>query len=95
MTRATSYTATTASVAASATAVTLAAKDTARLGLTIFNDSTSASLCVRLGDDNASLTDFTARISPGGYYEVPNHYNGKVTGIWTAASGAARVTRLT
>lgn len=90
----TSSTATRSNVAASLTAVDLAAANANRKGLTILNDST-ATLYVALGS-GATATDCTA-ILPGSmsYYEVPAGYTGQVTGIWSAASGAARVTELT
>lgn len=90
----TSSTATRSTVAASVTAVDLAAANANRKGLTILNDST-ATLYVALGA-GATATDCTA-ILPGSmsYYEVPAGYTGQVTGIWSAASGAARVTELT
>lgn len=83
-------TATTASVAASATAVTLFASNTAALGRSIYNDSTSV-LFVKCGSA-ASNTSFKVRIASQGYFEFPTEpfYNGIVTGIWTTATGSAR-----
>jgi len=89
---------TTATVAGSATVVTLIASNASRCGATIYNDST-ALLYVKLGSA-ASLTDFTALLSGngsgiGGYYEVPFAYTGIITGIWASATGNARVGELT
>lgn len=87
-------TATLANVAASASNVTLRASNTARMGLTIFNDST-ASVYVKFGA-TASATSFTVFLGPGAYYELPNPvYTGIVDGIWTSATGSARVTEMT
>jgi len=88
-------TATVSSVNASATAVTLfaagAGNDAA--ARMIFNDST-ADVYVKFGA-TASATDFTVKISAGGYYEAPVPvYDGLITGIWTSATGAARLTQV-
>lgn len=84
------------SVAASVTSVSLLAASDARAGATIFNDTTDSSnfLYVKLGA-TASTTSFTIKMNPGGYYEVPYGYNGAIDGIWTVASGNARITELT
>lgn len=84
---------TSASVAGSTTNVTLLALNASRLGATIFNDST-ADLYVKLGS-TATLTDFTCRLSPNAYYEVPYGYTGRIDGIWSSATGSARVTEVT
>jgi hypothetical protein len=89
-----SATGTTTTVAASASNVTLLASNANRLGATIFNDSVAANLFVKLGA-TASATSFAARITPNGYYEVPYNYTGIIDGIWSAASGNARITELT
>lgn len=86
-----SGTATLANVASSATNVTLLAANTARLGATIFNDSTQV-LYVKFGA-TASATSYTVQIAAGGYYEVPQPvFTGKLDGIWASANGNARVT---
>ena len=43
----------------------------------------------------ASTSAFTARVSAGGYYEVPFTYTGAISGIWDAANGSALVRELT
>lgn len=84
---------TTSTVASSATVVTLlTAKN--RFGATIYNDATGAALYVNLGLA-ASLTVFTVKIWPSGYYEVPFGYSGVITGIWSTAEGNARITEIT
>ena len=87
-------TATTSSVADSATNVTVLAANTARLGATVSNDSTTI-LYLKLGT-TATTTDYTVKLNTDGYYEVPFGYTGIIDGIWSAnASGSARVTEIT
>lgn len=89
-------TATLANVGDSASSVTLRALNAARLGLTIYNDST-AILYVKLGA-TASATSFTTKVYPETLYELPSNpiYTGVVDGIWASdAGGNARVTELT
>lgn len=88
-----SGTGTASNVASSATVVTLLASNANRLGATVFNDS-NQNLFLKLGSA-ASLTSFTVRLTPNGYYEVPYSYTGIITGIWSSANGNARVTELT
>lgn len=80
-------------VASSASNVTLAALNTARRALTIFNDSTSV-LYLKMGV-TASTVSFTVKIGPDEYYEIPGDYTGIVDGIWASANGAAQVTEVT
>ena len=85
------------SVAGSASSVTLLASNSARLGATIYNDS-SALLYVKLGA-TASTSSFTAILSGnsggyGGYFEVPFGYTGVIDGIWASATGNARITEV-
>lgn len=83
------------SVPASATSVTIKDANAARTALLIYNDADRA-LYLKFGAV-ASVTDFTVKLLPGGYYEVPGPvYSGVVDGIWDAApTGAARMTELT
>jgi hypothetical protein len=77
-----------------ASSTTLLSSNAARVGATIFNDSTQT-LYVKFGT-TASSTSFTVKIAAGGYYEVPYSYTGRIDGIWAAdASGAARMTEIT
>lgn len=82
------------SVNASATQVTLLGANANRKGATIYNDSISNPLRVSLGP-TASATTFTVIVASEGYFEVPFGYAGVITGVWAAATGAARVTELT
>lgn len=86
-------TATVTSVAGSASSVTLLASNTSRQGATIFNDST-ATLYVKLGA-TASTTSFTVKMATDDYFEVPFSYTGVIDGIWSSATGNARITELT
>lgn len=84
---------TTSSVAGNASNVTLLAANGARKGATIYNDST-AILYVKLGV-TASSSDFTVKLQPDQYLEVPFGYIGQIDGIWASATGNARITSLT
>lgn len=86
-------TGTNSSVTASVTAVTLLASNGPRRGATVYNDSTSP-LKLSLGSV-VTASSFTLIVAGGGYYEVPFGYRGDITGLWSAAIGAARVTELT
>lgn len=83
------------SVNDSATSISLLATNANRKGATFHNDSTEI-LYLKLGT-TASLTSFSARLLPNGYYEIPScGYTGAIDGIWAAnASGAVRITELT
>jgi hypothetical protein len=89
-------TGTNTSVADNAASVTILASNTARLGATVYNDS-SATLYLILGSTAASTTNYTCKIVSSGYYEVPFGYTGQLTGIWASdpGDGAARVTEIT
>lgn len=86
-------TATLSNVSSSASNVTLLAANTARLGATIWNDST-AILYVKFGA-TASATSCTVKMVADSYYEVPFGYYGIIDGIWASANGAARITEIT
>jgi hypothetical protein len=87
-------TGTTATVTASTTAKTIQAANPGRRGLTIYNDSSSL-LYVLLGAGTASTTVFSNRVAANSYYEVPFGFTGIVSGVWTTATGNARVTEVT
>lgn len=89
-----SSTGTQASVASSATSVTILASNANRLGAAVYNDST-AILYLLLGSGTASNAAYTVQMQAGNYYEVPAFYTGAITGIWASANGNARVTELT
>jgi hypothetical protein len=88
-----SSTGTVTSVAGSASNVTLLAANANRLGASIYNDST-ADLYVKCGA-TASTTSFTIKLSQDDYWEVPNNYTGIIDGIWSSATGSARITEYT
>ncbi len=82
------------SVGSSVANVTILAANSDRLGATIYNDSNSR-LFLKLGAV-ATVTDFTVRLGPQDYYEVPARYTGIIDGIWDPiVSGSGRVTELT
>lgn len=84
----------TTSVAGSIVNVNLLIANAARLGATIYADIVGApDIYVKLGA-TASSTSFTVKLSGGDYYEVPFGYTGIIDGIWTVASGNARITEL-
>lgn len=87
-------TATQSSVTAAAADTVILVANTNRKGATIENDSTAA-LNLLLGSGTSSATVRTLQIAAGGYYEVPFGYTGAIKGIWTSATGAARVTEFT
>lgn len=84
--------ATTATVASSATSVTVFAEATGETnGRTVYNDSTAV-LYLKFGT-TASATSYTVQVPAGGYFEFPVPvYGGEVDGIWSSATGNARVT---
>jgi hypothetical protein len=86
-------TGTLSNVSGSDSSVTVLAANTARLGATIWNDST-AILYIKLGA-TASATSCTVKLLADAYYEVPYGYHGIIDGIWSSATGAARVTEVT
>lgn len=91
-------TGTVATVASSASSVTLLAANALRKGATITNDS-SALLYVKLAASAASTSAYTAVMAGAGsapfaYYEVPFGYTGEIRGIWASGTGNARVTEL-
>lgn len=89
-------TGTTTQVADTATSTTILASNTSRKGATIYNDS-SALLYLRLASGTASSTDYSVRVYPNGYYEVPSSYVGTIVGIWASDpnDGGAKVTEFT
>lgn len=65
-----------------------------RKGGTIYNDS-AAILYLLLGVGTATSSNFTVQVPPNGYYELPFSYAGPVRGVWSSATGSARVTEYT
>jgi|OM-RGC.v1.028699506 hypothetical protein len=81
------------SVNSSTNAVTLLLANPARLGATVYNESTAV-LYLKLGA-GAAVGSYTTQVQAGAYYEVPGNYCGVITGVWASANGVARVTELT
>jgi hypothetical protein len=89
-----SSTATLSQVNASITSVSLLAANSVRKGATIVNNGT-ANLYIAFAA-SASTTAFTAKLSAGASYTLPNPvYQGAISGIWDAANGTAQITELT
>jgi hypothetical protein len=80
---------------ASISSVRLLAANVGRRGAVIVNDSQSATLYLKYGP-TASLTSFTYYLGPGQTWEMPAAitYTGIIDGVWSIASGTARVTEL-
>jgi hypothetical protein len=87
-------TGTLSTVASSATSVTVLAANTARMGATVYNDSTQI-LYLGYSATAASTSAYSVQVPPSGYVEIPAKYNGQLTGIWASANGNARVTEIT
>lgn len=81
------------SVAASVSNVTLLPSNSTRLGATIYNDSMNL-MYVKLGA-TASLSDFTIKLFPLSYYEIPYGYTGEIDALWSNSTGFARIGELT
>src|SRR5574337_443800 len=76
----------TSSVAASTSNTILLPSNSTRIGATIYNDSSSSLLYVKLGTA-ATSTAFTVKLFPLAYYEVPYGYTGEIDAIWSTNSG--------
>lgn len=95
VTEQTSSTSALTNVPANVASVTILAANAARLGATVYNDTTLGNLFLKLNSAAASAMSFTVRMVPQSYYEVPFDYVGAITGIWDVADGDARVTEFT
>lgn len=78
------------------TVQTLLPADDSRIGASISNDSTAV-LTLRLGDADASQTDYTVKLAAitngvPGYFELPYDFKGRVSGLWASANGGAVIT---
>jgi len=87
-------TSTLSQVSASQTNQILLPANSIRIGATIYNDSPSSLLYIKLGTI-ASTNNFTIRLFPLSYYEIPYGYTGEVDGIWSTSVGVARIDELT
>lgn len=83
-------TSTTSSVASNVISVTLKAANTSRVKLVVFHDDVASTLFIKEGA-TASSTDFTYKLLPGDTLIIDD-YTGLVAGIWSAATGNARIT---
>jgi hypothetical protein len=82
------------SVAGATSSTSILAANAARLGATVYNDST-AILYLLLGSGTASTSVYTVQMGAGSYYEVPFGYTGAIQGIWASATGNARIAEFT
>ncbi|MEH2414483.1 hypothetical protein [Nostoc sp.] len=89
----TSGTSTPTTVASTVSSTTILAANSNRKGATFWNDST-ATLYLEIGA-SASTSAFTAKLFPQGYYELPFHCIGVISGIWSAVNGNCLVRELT
>lgn len=80
-------------VSGSASTGTLLAANTSRKKAVIVNDS-SATLYVLYGAGTASATNYTVRLYPNDTL-IEENFNGILVGIWSSATGTARVTEMT
>ncbi len=82
------------SVSGSITSVSLLAANVNRKTFFVYNES-AATLYLAWGA-TASLTAYTSQVPPNNLYEMPNAstWQGAVSGIWTSATGAARITEV-
>ena len=85
------------SVAASATSVTLAADNPARIGLIVYHHASAVSTLFIALAGTATTSAFTVVVANGATWEMPTPaYTGAVSGIWTdSLGGNARVTEIT
>ena len=83
---------TTSSVSASASSVQIAASDTTRIFVHVYNYS-SANLYLTLGSGPAVVGQ-GIWLAPGGQYHE-DKYSGAIYGIWDSATGNASVTKVT
>ena len=80
-------------VPASASSTSILASNSSRLGATVVNDST-ATLYLKYGT-TASTTSYSYQVPPGATWEMAfPPYTGAIDGIWSSATGNARVTEL-
>ena len=85
--------ATMSNVAASASSVALFTEQHGASNRSVQNDS-AATLYLKFGA-TASTTSYTVLVPPGAYYEFPRPaYDGTVHGIWSSATGSARLTEV-
>lgn len=83
-------------VAAVTSSVQLLAVNMDRVHGSVFNNST-ATLYLLWGTGTASSSNFTVKIPPSGFYELPrvSPFVGPLQGAWSAANGSAMITEAT
>lgn len=93
----TSATSALSSVAASVSGVQLLASNTSRKAAYIFNDSTATLYIGMVAHASLSTSNYTAQVPPSTLWEMPIYpiYTGEISGIWSSATGNARITELT
>jgi hypothetical protein len=96
VTDAKSATGTTTQVASAAADTPILAANAGRVGGTVFNDDANT-LDLRLAPGAATTSNYTVKVFPFSYYELPFGYTGIVRGIWEAAGGGggAKITEFT
>lgn len=83
------------SVAGAIASTVLLAANANRRGATFFNDS-AATLYLGEGATPVSTADYTVQVGPYGTYEIePDGFTGELRGIWSAATGAVKITERT
>ena len=85
-------TSTVTSVAGSASSVTLLASNTSRISATINNDAATI-LYIKFGS-TASTTSYTYKLLADDL-AIIDDFTGLISGIWSAATGNARITEIT
>ncbi len=82
------------SVSGNASSVPLLAANNNRKTFFVYNESPATLYLAWSG--TASLTSYTSQVPPNNLYEMPNAstWQGAVSGIWTSAVGAARITEV-
>lgn len=91
----TSATATRSNVVAAVSDTSLLASNASRKGAIFYNDST-AILYLAYGSGAATTSSYSVQIPAQGYFELPPQpiYTGAIRGIWSSATGNARITEL-
>ncbi len=82
---------TTGNVSGSTSSQTILPANASRKGFIVYNDS-SATLYIKYGA-TASATSFTEKLYSNSSYSE-TRYTGRVDGVWSTATGAARITEL-
>ena len=84
------------SVSASASAITILAANSSRRGALVFNDSTATLYLYLSGTGTVTSSLFSVKLAAGEAFALgEGEYTGIITGIWSSATGAARVTEMT